>query len=159
MFSPWGGPTRGADDGHCHDLCAEPRNDRRRAQRASHWEGVSLMRTLVIGSAAGFAASLVLSGAALAGNATGVVKFAGTAPAPKKIEKTKDVEVCGKIANTAEDLIVGAGGMLKNAVVMVTVPGAKPMPVPAAPAVLDQKGCWFIPHIQIVAPGQEVDVT
>ena len=33
------------------------------------------------------------------------------------------------------------------------------MPATSAPAVLDQKGCWFIPHIQIVAPGQEVDIT
>lgn len=104
-------------------------------------------------------ASAALAGAAYAGNVVGTVKYAGTAPAPKKIEKTKDVEVCGKVPNTAEELLVGAGGGVKNVVVIVNVSGAKPMPKPAAPAVVDQKGCWFIPHIQIVAPGQEVDVT
>jgi plastocyanin len=110
-------------------------------------------------ASAALALSAAIAGNALAGNVVGTVKFAGPASPAKKIEKTKDVEVCGKIANTAEDMIVGAGGGLKNVVVMVNVPGAKPMAAPAAPAVLDQKGCWFLPHIQIVAPGQKVNIT
>src|SRR5213593_544187 len=107
-----------------------------------------MLKNLIAGAAAG-AASVLLAGSAFAGNVVGTVKYAGTAPAPKKIEKTKDAEVCGKVQNSAEDLIVGAEGVLKNVVVMVNVPGAKPMAPPASPAVLDQKGCWFIPHIQI----------
>jgi len=97
-------------------------------------------------------------GQALAGNVVGTVKYAGAAPAPKKIEKTKDTEVCGKAVDNAEDLIVGAGGGIKNVVVMVQVPNAKPPAPPATPAVLDQKGCWFRPHIQIVAPGQTFNI-
>ena len=116
-----------------------------------------MYRKLMTGTIS-LAVSIAVAGSAFAGNVVGTVKYAGTAPAPKKIEKTKDQEICGKLASTAEDLIVGAGGGLKNAVVMVNVPGAKSMPVPASNAIVDQKGCWFQPHIQIVAAGQKVDI-
>ena len=116
------------------------------------------MQKKVMTAVVALAMGAALAGNALAGNVVGVVKYAGTAPAPKKIEKTKDTEVCGMVPNTAEDLLVGAGGSLKNAVVIVNVPGAKPMPAPAAPAAIDQKGCWFVPHIQIVAVGQKVEI-
>ena len=116
------------------------------------------MREKLMTMALALTASALLAGSAHAGNVVGTVKFTGTAPPPKKIQKTKDMEVCGKVANTAEDLIVGAGGALKNALVIVNVPNAKPAAA-KGPAVLDQKGCWFVPHIQIVMPGQEVDIT
>ena len=115
------------------------------------------MRRTLIAAVAGFVGAAFM-GQAVAGTVTGTVKYAGAAPAAKKVEKTKDTEVCGKVADNAEDLVVGAGGALKNAVVMVQVPGAKPPAAPATPAVLDQKGCWFRPHIQLVAPGQAFDI-
>jgi plastocyanin len=112
-----------------------------------------------IGSTLILAAGVVFAGRAVAGSVTGVVKYAGTAAPAKKVEKTKDAEVCGKASHTMEDLIVGAGGALKNAVVTVNVAGAKPMTVPTTPAAIAQKGCWFNPHIQIVAAGQDVNIT
>jgi len=115
------------------------------------------MRNTRIAAAAALVGAAFI-GQALAGNVVGTVKYSGTAPAPKKIEKTKDTDVCGKMADTAEDLIVGSGGALKNVVVMVQVPGAKPPAPPATAATLDQKGCWFRPHIQIVAPGQTFNI-
>lgn len=116
------------------------------------------MQKRILASALAVTASLCLAGGAFAGNVVGTVKYGGTAPAPKKIEKTKDTETCGKVMNTAEDLVVGSGGGLKNVVVMVQVPNAKPMAAPATAATLDQKGCWFQPHIQIIAPGQTVNI-
>jgi plastocyanin len=115
------------------------------------------MRKILIAAVTGLVGAAFV-GQALAGNVVGTVKYAGTAPAPKKIEKTKDTAVCGQVADSAEDLIVGAGGALKNVVVMVQVPGAKPPAAPATAATLDQKGCWFRPHIQIVAPGQTFNI-
>ena len=117
------------------------------------------MQNKMMAAAAVLATSAALASGVFAGNVVGTVKYSGAAPAPKKIEKNKDTEICGKVASTAEDLVIGAGGAIKNAVVIVNVPNAKPMAKPAAPAVLDQKGCWFVPHIQIVATGQEVDIT
>ena len=60
-------------------------------------------------AAAALAASVALGTVAPAGTVAGTVKYGGTAPAPKKIEKTKDTEICGKVSNTSEELVVGPG--------------------------------------------------
>ena len=43
------------------------------------------------------------------GTISGIVKFAGTAPAPKKLEVTKDKEVCAKSAKVDQSLVVSNG--------------------------------------------------
>ena len=53
------------------------------------------------------------------GSISGSVKFKGTPPAPKKLEVSKDQEVCGKTPKTDQSLIV-ANGNLVNAVVTIT---------------------------------------
>src|SRR5712691_1198661 len=53
------------------------------------------------------------------GTISGTVKFAGTAPAPKKLEVSKDKEVCGKSAKTDQSLVVSNGNLV-NAVVTIT---------------------------------------
>ena len=53
------------------------------------------------------------------GSISGTVKFKGTAPTPKKIDVSKDKEVCGKTAKIDESLIV-SNGTLVNAVVTIT---------------------------------------
>src|SRR5262245_5649739 len=78
-------------------------NDPRRSTRRRSPEGAFDMKTDRRSTLLALAASLAVAGSAIAGNVTGTVKYAGTAPAPKKIEKTKDAEVCGKEADTAED--------------------------------------------------------
>ena len=84
------------------------------------------------------------------GSISGEVKFAGAAPAPKVVKVNKDNEVCGQEKKVA-DVVVGAGGGLSEA--LVSVPGAKGAK-PAKPAVLDQKGCKFQPHVVVMAPGE-----
>ena len=79
------------------------------------------------------------------------MKFTGAAPAPKVVKVNKDNEVCGQEKKVAE-VVVGAGGGLSEALVSVAAKGAKP--VPAKPAVLDQKGCEFHPDILVMAPGE-----
>jgi plastocyanin len=97
-----------------------------------------------------------LATAAHAGTVVGTVKYAGTAPAPKKIEVTKDHEACAKDAKVVEDLLVGPNKGLQNVVVSVPgAPGAKP---PAAKAVLDQKGCRFNPHVAVVGAGAPLEI-
>ena len=53
------------------------------------------------------------------GTISGVVKFAGTAPAPKKLDVSKDKEVCAKSAKTDQSLVVSNGNLV-NAVVSIT---------------------------------------
>ena len=53
------------------------------------------------------------------GTISGTVKFKGTAPAPKKLDVSKDKEVCGKTPITDESLVVSNGNLV-NAVVTIT---------------------------------------
>ena len=53
------------------------------------------------------------------GSISGSVKFKGNAPAPKKLDVSKDKEVCGKTPKVDQSLIVNNGN-LANAVVMIT---------------------------------------
>src|SRR5262245_396920 len=52
------------------------------------------------------------------GSISGVVKWAGPAPAATPLQTTKDQETCGK-ESPNEEVIVGKDGGLKNAVVML----------------------------------------
>src|SRR5260370_39259148 len=54
---------------------------------------------------------------AAGGTVSGTVKYDGAPPAPKKVEATKDKEVCALHPHFEEDLIVDSGGGRANAVV------------------------------------------
>ena len=90
------------------------------------------------------------------GSVSGVVKFKGAAPAPKKLEITKDKEVCAKSGKTDPSLIV-SGGNLVNAVVTITDinKGKKMEPQKVK---LDQNGCEYKPHVLAMAAGSSVDI-
>lgn len=90
------------------------------------------------------------------GTISGVVKLKGTAPAPKKLEVTKDKEVCAKTAKTDASLIV-SGGNLVNAVVSITdiKTGKKMEPQKVT---LDQKVCEYHPHVLAFPAGSTVDI-
>jgi len=97
------------------------------------------------------------SGAVSDGGSISVaVKFKGTAPAPKKLEVSKDKEVCGKSAKTDPSLIV-SGGNLVNAVVYITdiKKGKKMEP---AKVTLDQKECEYHPHVLAFPAGSTVEI-
>jgi len=99
---------------------------------------------------------MVLATFAHAGNVGGSVKYAGAAPAPTKLEVTKDHAVCAKEPKVVEELLVGPNKGLRNVVVSVQgVAGAK---APAAKAALDQKGCHFNPHVTVVGVGAALDI-
>jgi plastocyanin len=90
------------------------------------------------------------------GTISGVVKFKGTAPAPKKLEVTKDKEVCAKTPKTDASLMV-SGGNLVNSVVHVTdiKKGKKMEPMKVT---LDQKGCEYHPHVLAFPAGSTVEI-
>lgn len=90
------------------------------------------------------------------GSISGVVKFAGSAPAPKKLDVSKDKEVCGKTAKTDPSLVVSNGNLV-NAVVSITdiKTGKK---IEAKKIKLTQKDCEYHPHVLAFPAGSTVEI-
>ncbi|MEX2113575.1 MAG: hypothetical protein WD845_10345 [Pirellulales bacterium] len=92
---------------------------------------------------------------------TGRIVYGGTAPTFKAIEATKDVEVCGKQPIPDEELVVSKDGGIANAVVVLRTKGVQVAPSygeAAKSVVLDNKGCRFEPHVQVVLTSQNVEL-
>lgn len=92
---------------------------------------------------------------------TGVVKFQGAVLPPTKIDMSSDPN-CLKghpSPGTTEDVIVGANGVLENAVVYISggLEGRTFTP-PAEPVVLEQKGCTYKPHVIALQANQKLNV-
>ena len=118
-----------------------------------------MRKTLTLAILAGFLAVgfwvvTDLQGAAQAGGTiTGVVKFAGDAPAPKKLEPAKDTQVCGKTPLYDQSLMVDKGTKgVRWAVVSVT--GDVKGKWEVKEIALDQKGCEFQPHVVVMPPSK-----
>ena len=90
------------------------------------------------------------------GSVSGTVKYKGTAPAPKKLDVSKDKEVCGKTPKVDQSLVVNNGN-LANAVVTITdiKTGKKMDPKKVA---LGQKGCEYQPHVLAFPVGSTVEI-
>ena len=108
---------------------------------------------------AGFTAVLHL---ATAGNITGKVTLKGTPPPEKDI--TVDVKTdanCGKMHTEpvkTRFYVVGAGGELADTVVMLKGISGKSTGASAAPQLVDQKGCEYLPYVAAVQTGQKITV-
>ena len=89
------------------------------------------------------------------GSVTGIVKFKGAAPAPKKLDVNKDKEVCGKAPKSDPSLIV-SGDNLVNAVVYLS-DIKKGKKIELAKVAMDQNGCEYKPHVLAVPAGSSVD--
>ena len=98
------------------------------------------------------AAALSVPGGAWGGEVRGTARLEGPVPAAAPMEATKEKAVCGE--TVPDDSIQVANGRLRNVVVIVK--GA-PAPAPGT-AVLDQKTCRFVPHVQAVAVGSTLDI-
>jgi hypothetical protein len=93
---------------------------------------------------------------------TGKVTLEGQAPEAKEIDM-KGVAECAKLhANPVfeETVWVGEKGELANVVVSVKADEAAALggEVPKEPALLDQKGCQYVPHVLAMMVGQQLKV-
>lgn len=91
------------------------------------------------------------------GGIEGTVKLEGPPPALAPLKVTKDGRACGKeLPNEAVQ--IGSGGALKN--VVVSIKGLKPPTPPAGAqgAVIDQRSCQYVPHVQAVTVGTRINV-
>ena len=108
-------------------------------------------------------AALVLpaSGLAQTGKITGKATLEGTPPAPTKLKMDADPVCAQKNPNaTSEEVVVGAGGGLQNVFVRVAggLPAGQTYPPPKEPAVMDQNGCHYVPHVLGVQVGQPLKI-
>lgn len=104
---------------------------------------------------------LVFNTYSTAGTLSGKTSFEGTAPQQEAIKMDAD-PIC-KMQHSAdvyaEKLVVNSNGTLKNVLVYVKEGlGDKKYDVPAEPAVLDQKGCQYLPHVFGIRAGQTLKI-
>jgi len=98
----------------------------------------------------------LVAGPAFAGDIVGTVNYTGKVPTLKPIAMDAD-PVCAKKHTTpvkSEALVLGAGNTMGNVMVRIKGPVAGKYPVPAAPVVIDQKGCQYHPHVLGIRVGQ-----
>ena len=94
-----------------------------------------------------------------AGRVRGVVKLDGVGPklAPRPI--TKDQSVCGHDAHEPVALLTDAKGGVRNAAVLLRPEnGTPPAPPVGAPALIQQNGCEYSPHVQVVPVGTKLKI-
>ena len=112
-------------------------------------------------SQSGWVSAGPASPADAAASLAGVVKFEGTAPKPSRIDMSSDPN-CAKAhptPATTEDIVVGANGGLANAIIYVSDGlGDRAFQAPEQPAVIEQKGCQYKPHILALQTHQKLDV-
>ena len=90
---------------------------------------------------------------------SGVVKFEGAAPKMPPLQMGADSFCQSQHATPTpdEEVVVSPAGELANVIVWVKdVPGS--YPTPATPAVLDQHGCQYHPHVSAVQVNQTVQI-
>jgi uncharacterized membrane protein len=93
-------------------------------------------------------------------NIRGTVKFAGTAPARKKLTMLAECAALRKAPAEDDDVVVEPDGALAGAVVWLSK-GWEKWQIPPAPAnevVIDQKGCLYGPHVAALRAGQTLAI-
>ena len=108
------------------------------------------------------AASAAAPAAGATGNAsiTGRIVFEGPIPAPEKFKMTADAfcvkQNPGEVAR--QDAEVGPDRGIKDVFVYVKSGITGTYPPPATPAVIDQRGCRYHPHVFGMVAGQSLDI-
>jgi plastocyanin len=96
-------------------------------------------------------------GATGSGSITGTVKLLGTPPEMPMTKRQAD-PYCAKTPTKEEEVVVGAGGVLKNVIVRVTKGVSGHYDPPAASATVDQSACMYRPRVQGIVLGQPVQI-
>ncbi len=110
----------------------------------------------LVGNGAPAAAAAVVADAA---TLAGTVKFEGAGAKMAPVQMGAD-PYCASQHPTPqmdEEVVIGPAGELANVIVFVKeVAGS--YPTPTTPAVLDQKGCHYVPHVSAVQVGQPIEI-
>jgi len=116
---------------------------------------MSSVRNTVLASIAGLLAGTTL----FAGTVTGTVTYEGKVPTLKPIAMDADPNCAKKHEGQPQPsdiLVLGPGNTMANIMVRVVagLPAGKTFPAPTTPAVMDQKGCHYQPHVFGIQVGQ-----
>ena len=118
-----------------------------------------MKRTHLLLSLAAFSAVVPMT---FAGDVSGTVTLKGTPPAEKDIAPLKADPNCGKFHPNMPKTrfyAVGANNGLADVVVVIKgVKDAASTGAAAAPALLDQKNCEYVPYVFAVQTGQKIQV-
>lgn len=97
-----------------------------------------------------------------AGTITGKVSFSGGAPSMKVVSMAKEASCAAahKASPQKEETVVVNPNKTLRYVVVYLKSGVTGTPAaPGAPVMLDQKTCWYNPHVLAVMAGQPINVT
>ncbi len=84
------------------------------------------------------------------GTIAGTITYEGEVPAPDKIAIVKDAEVCRVHAPERQRIKVNDKKQLAEAVVFLNLKKGRKVEEPKEKPTVDQKGCEFVPHVQVV---------
>ena len=117
-----------------------------------------LCLTLTVGLGVAFAgaADAYKEGAAGGGSISGVIGFEGDAPRRKTLSVNKDKKVCAKEPITDDSLVVEDGGVVWAVVSLKDVKSGKKWAKDQKKAVVDQKGCVYLPRITVMKAGTKL---
>lgn len=89
---------------------------------------------------------------------SGTVSFAGTVPNLQPIQMDADPQCAAKHEGPvpAHALVLGDGNTMANVFLKVTNPPAGDWTAPSEPAVIDQEGCRYHPHVMGMLLGQDL---
>jgi hypothetical protein len=91
------------------------------------------------------------------GTITGVVNFAGTAPANAAIDMSEEPTCAEQHAGgVTRETVIANDGRLKNVFVYISEGITGQHPAPSEAVRIDQQGCVYIPHIIGVQTGQDL---
>ena len=106
-------------------------------------------------------AALAILPGAQAADIVGVINLKGTPPAEKELTPLKADANCGAMYQTTPTThfyVVGPKGELADVIVSLKGVTGKSTGASAPPAVLDQKGCLYVPQILAIQTGQKLVV-
>jgi len=92
----------------------------------------------------------------------GSIAFHGSLPEPRVWRTGGKDPWCqrnGQDQIASEDVIINTNGTLRNVFVYISSSfGALQFPIPAAPVILDQRGCRYLPHVFGLRVGQTLEI-
>jgi plastocyanin len=110
-----------------------------------------------------FSAALLSAGlcsVTASGQITGKVTIDGEPPQPQEINMASNAQCAAAHPNPVmdESIVVGDNGELANVVVSIKAPEGKQLKgdAPKEAAVVDQKGCQYVPHVVAMMVGQDL---
>ena len=105
--------------------------------------------------ASSYDAATVVDGATIQGK----VVFTGTPPSPRKVIPTKDREVCGSGVREVEQIPLSPNKAVQDVVVFLRkVEKGKAWPKAAQTPALENLKCDFVPHVQVVRMGSDLEI-